>query len=204
MLPENYFERFTLAKIEELTREILSQYHPSLQIPIPLEDIVENDLKIRISPELNFHKSTGVVCSIRINFEEIKIDEHYYKYDHPRTRCEVASQIAHKYIHADLFDPSRLKSLGTWRDYESSFTELEHASIKYHIESFAGYLLVPTGPMLEELNKYRQRFADDLIKSDDLRGVVKAAAIGHLAHKFKVTEKIIRNRFENELLHEYF
>lgn len=65
----------TLSFVKQIANEFLNKYHPSLELPIPIEDIVELKLKIRIILIKGLIKDFGVNAFISQGFDSMVIDE---------------------------------------------------------------------------------------------------------------------------------
>ncbi len=202
MLDYDEFESINLVEIEEKSKLLLNKFHPSSEIPVPIEEIIEYDLEIAIIPLLNFTKSTSRDGVIAGEFSEIFIDQGILEYRAPLARYVLAREIGHLLLHRDLYDVMKFGPIKEWRNYVDSIPRLTQMKVKYEAHCFAGYILVPGNKLSEKLKLFMLKFHEREIDIDKISDIAWEAAIDELSKEFAVIKDVIRWRIQKENLHD--
>lgn len=154
--------RLTYEQVREKANHVLSIYHPSLELPIPVEEIIDvaAGLHINFSPNLwNTYRQSGYLSFAR---QTIWIDETQYNLYEHKYRFTLAHEFGHYLLHADYYQQGEIhgiESLIKWR-LQTSKKDLDWMDT--HADWFAGCLLVPSQPLesicREVALKYREEF----------------------------------------------
>lgn len=156
--------------IEKKAIEFLSQYHRNGTIPIPIEDIIEIELKIKIIPSPGLLSRFGIDAFSTRDFEEIYIDERQFFEIENRARFTLAHEIGHYVLHRQFISKSpKFKNLDQWKDFVLS--DIKRDPLETQANIFAGFLLMPTHPLAREYEKaksnlqktkvFQEKFPDD-------------------------------------------
>lgn len=121
----------------------LERYHPSLVIPIPIEVIVERDLKIQIVPIPGLRRTFHIDAFITSDFKEIHVDETQMTDYEQRYRFTLAHEVGHLILHRSIYNSLDITSESTWRAAQSNMGNKSIGDLEYQANSFASYLLVP-------------------------------------------------------------
>lgn len=170
----------------------MARYHASKRIPIPIERIVEFELKLDIVPVPSLEEAFEIVGFTSSDLSEITVDEYVYESQANRYRFTLAHEAGHVVLHAGLFKAQRFRTIDDWKGFVRTFPELDLSRLEWQAHSFAGLVLVP-GDALE-------RVVRDVIRQ------VKAQGINHerdfandlvvdvVATRFEVSAEVIQRR----------
>lgn len=186
--------------IEKKTITFLSQYHRDGSIPIPIEDIIEIKLKIKIIPSLNLLSRFGIDAFSTRDFKEIYIDNNQFFEIENRARFTLAHEIGHFILHHDFIKKSpKFKNIDQWKNFVLEDVKREPLETQANI--FAGFLLMPTSDLerayenakldLQERKVFPKKLPDDQILTPYL-----AKPISKI---FKVSEQSCELRIKNWL-----
>lgn len=78
--------RLSYSKTGEIVNQFLADYHPSLELPIPIEEIAESKLGLTITQEMNLKKDYDVDGFLTSDLTTIFIDFDLYMRHENRTR----------------------------------------------------------------------------------------------------------------------
>lgn len=143
-------------QIESLANEFLEKFHPSLSLPIPIEDIIELKLNIRVVVLDGLERQFGVNALIDRKFTSIAIDQHLYQYQPERARFTFAEELGHLVLHKDWYvenGPGGFEHFLEWRNKLSP--ELARY-IDWQARAFAERILIPKASLLEEWKRFTQ------------------------------------------------
>lgn len=172
--------------------EFLKTYHPSLSLPIPIEDIVERKIDMALFAIPGIKSLIGVDAFISSDFTQITIDEDCFVKYPERTRFSIAHEIGHLILHKDWYEKYGPKNL---EDYLSSHDRMDGQIYKYieiQAQTFASLILVPKELLLGELEKRLGRIPS--MESPE----VLAPFVQDLPEIFKVSDAVILRRLQKE------
>lgn len=104
-------QRLSYKRIGEITNQFLTSYHPRLSLPIPIEEIAEQKLNLRIHEQMNLKKDYDVDGFLISDLTTIFIDFDLYMNFENRTRFTIAHEIGHFILHGDLFKSLNINSI---------------------------------------------------------------------------------------------
>lgn len=191
----------TRREIRQAAEGFLAEHHPELEVPIPIEDILELKLEIEIRPVAglaNAYQRHGVLLS---SGKVIVVDDDDYMNYETRCRFTLAHELAHIILHKDHLDRISADSTeAAWRAY-SELPAKELAEMERDASLFAGQLLVPPSALQRAFDELCARFMDT--KKVDIRTLGIAArdyVAKELAPQFNVSEKVVAIRLEEDEL----
>lgn len=145
--------RLSYNKIGEIANQFLADYHPSLEPPIPIEEIAESKLGLTITQEMNLKKDYDVDGFLTSDLTTIFIDFNLYMKHENRTRLTIAHEIGHLIIHRKLFQDLNINSIKDLNSMIEQVTDEDYRWLEYQAYSFAGQVLVPKQLLIKELEK---------------------------------------------------
>ncbi|MBM4140514.1 MAG: ImmA/IrrE family metallo-endopeptidase [Nitrospira sp.] len=140
--------------------EFLHEHHPSGNIPVPIEEIVEFDFGINIVPVLGLQREFEVEGFISGDLKSIYVDEYIYTDRITRYRFTLAHEIGHVVLHRHLYASHKFKSIPRWKEFINSLTEEEHSWLEYQGYAFAGLVLVPKQHLVKYTNEWTKKIKD--------------------------------------------
>lgn len=140
-----------LNDVTRVAEEFLHKFKSSEKLPVPIEEIVELEMKISLAVVPGIKQLLSIDAFINSDFSQITIDEHVYTVFPERTRFSIAHEIGHLLLHADWYKIHGPKTLG---DYLTFYDRINHEIYKYleiQASTFAGLVLVPRNALMEKL-----------------------------------------------------
>lgn len=172
--------------------KFLKTYHPSLALPIPIEEIIEHKMNIALFAIPGIKSLIGIDAFLNSDFTQITVDEYSFVKFPERTRFSIAHEIGHLVLHKDWYEKYGPKDL---EDYLSSHDRVNNQIYKYieiQAQTFAGLVLVPKGLLFEELKKKLGRIPS--LESPE----ILAPAVQDLPEVFQVSDAVILRRLQKE------
>ena len=193
-------------EIKVKAEEFLQTHHPTYTLPIPIEKIIDNQLRIDIIPipglkpalqgfELDID---GFIAS---DFSSISVDDYVQKTFFTRYRFTLAHEIAHRELHGYFFEQFDIQSIDDWKEVINDIPDWPVKVIEYQANDFAGLVLVPSAPLKAEFEKAIKR-AEETMKEHGLNSenLKKQLIIGFLAETFLVSPPCMRICLERDKL----
>ncbi len=106
--------RWTYNQIRESSERFLKEYHPQITTPIPLEEIIELKLKVKISTIPNLKKDFAIDGFINSNFNTITIDDEVFNNCEARARFTIAHELGHGILHKKIYNKFKFISLNEY------------------------------------------------------------------------------------------
>ena len=159
-------------QIRQRAESFLQRYHPSDEIPVPIEEIVEFQLGLNIIPVPGLRQVLDV------------------------EGFTLAHEVAHLELHPQLFDSRKARNILEWKDFVRSIPEDVYSRAEYQAYCFAGLVLVPRTPLLgvvkAEVGLLKGRSWIRSLNPDFLWSVIEGA----VAKRFVVSRPVIHRRIE--------
>lgn len=133
--------------IEEAAETFIKTHHSDRSIPIPVEKIVEIDLRISIVPIPGLLRKEGVDAFLSHDFKELYIDQDHYMNQTNRSHFTLAHEIGHYVLHQDVV--SKITTLDEWKKFILG-EETGRSFYEAQAHDFAGCLLMPREELLTE------------------------------------------------------
>lgn len=143
--------RLSYSKIGEVADQFLLDYHSTLELPIPIEEIAESKLGLTITQEMNLKKDYDVDGFLTSDLTTIFIDFDLYMKHENRTRLTIAHEVGHLIIHGKLFQDLNINSTKDLNSMIDQVTDDDYRWLEYQAYSFAGQVLVPKQLLIKEL-----------------------------------------------------
>ncbi len=187
--------------IKKKAELFLEKYHPSGTIPVPIEEIVEFDLKINIVPLPGLHKDMELDGFVASNLKEVYVDETACDAYPSRYRFTLAHEVGHIVLHKKIFQQANFSTFSEWIEFGNSIPEKDYGWLEWQAYCFAGLVLVPQ-EHLERLTSKYVKHAGALLKPNwDYVWEIIAAK---LAKEFDVSKEVIEKRFYYGKIYEKY
>lgn len=170
----------------------LNTYHPSLSLPIPIEEIVEHKMDISLFAIPAIKSLLGIDAFISADFTQLTVDEECFTKFPERTRFSIAHEVGHLILHKDWYSNHGPKDLTDYLDFPDRVDTQLYKYTEIQAHTFAGLVLVPKDQLLEEIKKRLGR-----IPSMELPEIL-ASAVQDLPEIFKVSDAVILRRLQKE------
>lgn len=145
--------RLTYLQIGVIADQFLTFHHPTLNLPIPIEEIAELKLKLRIFEEINLKKNFDIDSFLTSDLSTIFIDFDIYANVENRARCSIAHEIGHLILHGKILKKQEINNTSDLDKFLSSIDEDEYGWLEYQAYSFANQVLVPKKLLLTEIKR---------------------------------------------------
>ncbi len=180
--------------------EFLSEYHKSLQIPTPIEEIVEFDLSMDVIPVLGLKDEISVDAFLASDLSTIYIDDETLKHVPARFRFSLAHEAGHWWLHDSLYQDRQISSIPDWKRVYQDLGA-DYKWFEFQANSFAGLVLVPPSTLKNQFEK--------IVGEADSAGIKRAKLFEHpqrqhlierLAQDYRVSEYTMEIRLEKDSL----
>ena len=184
--------RIRLAGVNRAAEEFLQKYHPSLDLPIPIEEIVELRMGIGLNVVSGIKQLLDIDAFINRGFTEIFIDSFSFDKYIPRTRFSIAHEIGHVILHREWYEKNGPTDIEGYLNFIDRTNEENYKKIEIQASTFAGLVLIPTRKLIklfvERLGKLPKEEEPEL-----LGGIIQ-----DLPTIFNVSERPILWRLQDE------
>jgi Zn-dependent peptidase ImmA (M78 family) len=178
----------------------LTEYHPSLSIPAPIEEIVEFDLGIDVIPIPGLKAEIRVEAFLASDLSSLYMDENTLQFIPTRYRFSLAHEVGHWWLHDELYQDIQIASVADWRRVYGDLGD-DYRWFEFQADSFAGLVLVPPASL-------KARF-ERLVGEAEAGGVRRSRLFEHpqrqrliekLASEFQISEQTMEIRLEKDAL----
>jgi len=175
--------KIRLFDVVSAAEEFLQKYHPSLNLPIPIEDIVELKIGVGLSVVSGIKQLLDIDAFINRGLTEIFIDSFSFEKYVPRTRFSVAHEIGHSILHREWYKKNGPVDAEEYLDFLDRVDEETYKKIERQANTFAGLVLVPTKQLtklfIKRLGKLPKEEEPELLGSiiQDLPGIFNVSEI---------------------------
>jgi len=185
--------RLSYLNIGKRAEIFLAEYHSSLSLPIPIEEIAELKLGLSIIPIKRLKKDFDVDGSLDSTLSRIFIDFDLYVQQENRTRFTIAHEIGHLILHQEIFQKLNIKNEKDLYHLIENIDNDEYSWMEYQAYSFAGHLLVPKIKLIEEIKNKIATSENENITEEKLYPL-----IGELVKIFNVSGEVLLRRLQKE------
>jgi len=193
---------FTYNDVNEYAENFLKQYHPSLELPIPIEWIIENGLNIHIYPFPELYRIFGQSGFLSHDRKVIYIDEYQYNNFIEKYRFTLAHEVGHFILHESLYKDLSFNSVEEYIQFLKSIPQIYW--FETHGDWFAGQILVPTPKLEEHCIGLLEQYRDVYSQYKYLPHEFWSYASNGLADIFEVNPVVIEIRIRLESLSEKY
>jgi Zn-dependent peptidase ImmA (M78 family) len=138
---------FSYEEVRRIAEDYSEKYKLGGLIPVDVERLVDNVLKINVIPFPSLYKSYDVNAFISNDFTKIYVDEHLYEnYEH-QYRFTLAHELGHMVLHGAFYKQFKIENLAAYVDFVSGISEDEYRLIETQANEFAGLFLIPALPL---------------------------------------------------------
>jgi hypothetical protein len=177
--------------VAQAATDFLKKYHPSFEIPIPIEQIIDVQMGIDIIPFPRLykdHRLNGFLTHDRSSIwvDEIQGEQFYEKY-----RYTLAHEIAHYVLHGEIYEEASFKTLQDYIKWRLVMPRKEIGWFEAHGNQFAGHVLVPSGPLLKACHDLSSEYKDNDLPFDIYSSDFWSYAVNDIAPLFEVNPPVV-------------
>ncbi|MFZ3209843.1 MAG: ImmA/IrrE family metallo-endopeptidase [Geobacteraceae bacterium] len=182
-------------------------YHPEDSLPVPIEEIVEFQLKLDIIPMPGLLKGFEIDGFLSRDFSSIYVDDFIQGNRLTRYRFTLAHEVGHLVLHRELLDKiATFGDVDSWREFVKNLGS-DKGNYEYQGYTFAGCVLVPKHHLVAKVRQCLPEI-DAEIATAKKAGVLRAAYLDFavnmlsdkLAGQFDVSSEVIQRRIKNDKL----
>lgn len=160
----------------KLSNNFLNEYHPAGELPVPIEDILELKLKMRVIPTPGLMKNFGIDSFLCSDMARIGIDETCYNTSN-RCRFSFAHEIAHFVLHKKFYSSFEINDFDEYIIAMNTIPPDQVKMMEQQAYIFAGYLLIPVIPYRKLIDGLIRKVGDEkLLSEDDIRYIISETA----------------------------
>ncbi len=189
----------TYSDISQKSVAFLNEFHPSTEIPIPIEDIIELKIGLNIFPYPRLYKDHGLNGYLSYDLTTINVDDYQYEQLNEKYRFTLAHELGHYILHKSFYE--KLPSFRTSDEYIQWRLSIPHEDMTWfetHSDWFAGQLLVPSSQLEricnEVVRKHRKAFSKMKTIPDDIWSYIS----NEVATYFEVNPPVVEIRIKRE------
>ena len=149
------------SEVKDFADKFLAQYHPSSDLPIPIEEIVEFQMGIDIFPMHGLATdfdgdNLEVEGYTSLHRKTITVDNDTYLKKPSRYRFTLAHEVGHIFMHSAVYELELFKNIDEWKDFIKCFPQSEYDKFEWQAYAFAGLVLVPGSPLETVVGRHLQ------------------------------------------------
>ena len=194
---------YSYADIKTRAYGFLRKYHSSLELPIPIEEILEFEFKINIVPLPGLHRDHEIDGFISSDLTTISVDEYVYESRPGRYRFTLAHEAGNIILHEKYLKAHTFSLINEWKEFTQSISPREYSFLEGHANNFAGLILVPPTQLRKlfgESVSAAEKAGLPLKHNADISDTTVQYIIADLAKKFHVSKDPVRIRLEKDKL----
>ena len=181
----------------------LQQYHPSRNIPVPIEEIIEFQLDINIVPLPGLYQGFEVDGFTSSDLKNIFVDDSYNSRPR-RYRFTLAHEVGHVVLHKNVYRKANFGGIQEWKDFINSISDQGHRWLEYHAYAFGGLILVPREHLQRLVDEYVRRIREEGMSLKANWDFCWDYIAARLAKDFDVSTQVIEKRLEKESVKEQY
>lgn len=191
--------------IKAKVNSIVTKWQYLKDIPVAIEEFIENDLKLDIIPIPEFRSRYEVDGFISHDRKSITVSQELMEKYINRYRFTLAHEVGHYFLHKKLFESITFTAIENWKMFIMGINIHQYAKFESQAYDFAGILLVPDNHLYMELANAKKILSDGLENnekdfSDIDENLLEDYICRHLANIFEVSRDVIRRRIQRENL----
>ena len=187
-------QKLSYNKLRELAEEFLDRHHPDRQIPVPIEDIVDEQLRMDIIPVRQLQKRHGIEGGLGADFMSIYVDEWVQDSRPGRYHFTLAHELAHRELHMGILSQVVPEGLDGWIHIGDQLDDDTVDWMEWQAYSWAGLVLVPSPQLAHAFATELQRAKDVGFYADGNPDLAKEYISEALAKPFAVSPEVIYKR----------
>lgn len=145
---------YQLSDIKKAANNFSATYNPTNVIPVPIEEIVEISLGIRIILIGGLIRNFGINAFISNTFDRIVVDEVMYTKQPQRIRFTIAEEIGHLILHKDWYQSNGPKTTENYLNWQEKLDGKTFDYIERQARTFASMILIPERSVVDKWQRY--------------------------------------------------
>jgi Zn-dependent peptidase ImmA (M78 family) len=199
--------RLTYGRIGDIAYSFLKGQGHSDSIPVPIEEIIELNLKLHIIPVQGLQDGFGAVAFTTGDFEAIEVDQFVQMNRSKRYRYTIAHELGHIILHKDVFEQAKVhySSIQEWAQFYVALDNEQQQWLEWQAYCFGALVLVPVNHLdrifKERIQDYQLQFR--MAKENKVPKTVYSEyfinqTASELSSIFDVSEEVIHRRIDKD------
>ena len=193
----------TYSDIGQKVDAFLNEYHPSIEIPVPIEEIIELKINLNIFPYPRLFKDHALNGFLSHDLSTISVDEYQYEQLNEKYRFTLAHELGHYILHKSFYE--NLPGFKNPDEYIEWRLSIPHEDISWfetHGDWFAEQVLVPSSRLEDICNEVVNRHKDIFSKLKTIPDDVWSYISNEVARYFEVNPPVVEIRIKREKIPE--
>jgi len=195
--------KLPMDKIREEAEHFRKEHIFTQDLPVDIEHVVEATMGINIIPVESLQKHCDMEGFISKDYNYIYVDKFLYADDryYKRVRFTIAHEIGHHVLHRSTIDSQKFNDEEEWMRFRMGLNDETLGWFETQASEFAGRLLVPVDPLIEEFRSKRESILKQYsswdskpLSDDDLFSMVAPK----ICRRFDVSVDVIERRLRKE------
>ena len=187
-------DRWSYDQLRRFAERYLSEVHPSGNIPIPIEELVDLHHEIDIVPMAALREWEVDAFTSR-DRKTIYVDHGIYSHRSPnRLRFSLAHELAHILLHEKVFESAAFTDVRGWKTFVETIPAEQYQWIEWQAYALAGLLLVPPEALEEQFGLIAGKLEKHGVDVRTLTSPGYAHIAKHLGDVFAVSSVVIDKR----------
>lgn len=193
----------TYADIGQKIDVFLNENHPTVEIPIPIEEIIELKIGLNIFPYPRLFKDHGLNGFISHDLTTISVDDYQYEQLNEKYRYTLAHELGHYILHRSFFENlPKFEDPDQYIKWRLSVPHEDMTWFESHGDWFAEQVLVPSYRLesvcRKVVNKHKKTFSKLRSIPDDIWSYIS----NEVATYFEVNPPVVEIRIKRERIAE--
>ena len=191
-------QHLTYSEIGKKANSFLLKYHPSFEIPIPVENIVDVNMGIQIFPYPGLYKVHGQNGFLSKDRTTINVDEYQYDNYYPKCRFTIAHELGHYVLHERQYANLPFNAPDEYEKWLLAESPEAIDWFEKQSDWFAEQLLVPTQSLIEVCTQVVKRHETKLSELTRVPDDFWSYASNEIATNFDVNPPVVEIRIRRE------
>ncbi len=208
MYPPDKVKFLSYEDINSVAQKSLKEFGVEFKIPVPIENLIDNVLKINVIPFPGLFTSFDINAFTSSDRKSIYVDEYLYRNLEYQYRFTLAHELGHIVLHKYVYSKANISSIDDWKKYITMANQYNYyRRLEFQADCFAGLFLVPRNHLERCFDlKLKDRKGDiNIAKSNGLQREEYVPYIIDLISEelspiFKVHKNVIGIRIEKDRL----
>lgn len=194
------YSRRSYDSLREAASAFLGEHHPSGEIPIPIEQIVDFKLELEIVPVAGLQEEFEVEGFLALGRHAIYVDEGIMIRRPGRYRFTLAYETC-RFLLQESLCPKDVATVRQFLEWHRQLPLDVLNESKYESYDFGGLILVPPNHLQREFARAREKVDRMMGRSHwEHRGFLWSGIVQELALKFDVSTEVVKKRLERDKL----
>ncbi len=171
--------------------EFLRDHRVWSEVPVPIEEIIEFQLEIAITPICRLERDCDIQGFISSDLKSITVDQDLMERHVPIYRFTLTHEIAHLLVHKDVFARYPVSTIAEYRAFRALIALADYLRLEQQADMLAGQILVPRHHLVPRLNAAKRLIEQQGISVKKYGDIVGIYVAEELAGQFGVSRSVV-------------